>query len=412
MGNPRGSNSEERAVLVGCDPPALISSEEEECRLQEGCGQDGPLRSIFLAEFHHVQGPVIRCEATTDGEPLMTKDFFDATSVFIIPKMKMTNRTLTFNVKGMKVLGFPVVISDKKYPRNQFMFNVGFVCYDWSRSIQYESGLKKLCKFFLTLEREEQSISKNENTPNILTMLQNTLRDLNLKGSAITSAGDYLLQLQVIGNPPDPPVVYDYSVPVLYDVWNDLKHENFDLTTNKIISHIDGVHTVRRIAQLAHVDTGLVKVCVQNLTFFELVRIVSIFRFSNCYCTTTKVRDILDKPSLQADMLELCALSEERPNIRAIYRFVTEMKHGKTIRALVFQYPNLGVDIMCLVQFLCIHGIIRRVHTYPFLEVQGQPHEIYNGCIPLDDFCTKLGMSPENAEEYLERSFNVQFLKK
>lgn len=135
MGNPRGSNSEERAVLVGCDPPALISSEEEECRLQEGCGQDGPLRSIFLAEFHHVQGPVIRCEATTDGEPLMTKDFFDATSVFIIPKMKMTNRTLTFNVKGMKVLGFPVVISDKKYPRNQFMFNVGFVCYDWSRSV-------------------------------------------------------------------------------------------------------------------------------------------------------------------------------------------------------------------------------------------------------------------------------------
>eukprot|EP00095_Tigriopus_kingsejongensis_P003425 maker-scaffold1323_size47899-snap-gene-0.12 protein:Tk03425 transcript:maker-scaffold1323_size47899-snap-gene-0.12-mRNA-1 annotation:"hypothetical protein AaeL_AAEL003870" len=201
---------------------------------QEGCGQDGPLRSIFLAEFHHVQGPVIRCEATIDGESaLMTKEFFDATSVFIIPKMKMTNRTLTFNVKGMKVLSFPVVISDNKYPRNQFMFNVGFVCHDWSRSVQYESALQKLCKFFLTLEREEQAISQSENTPNILAMLEKILVELNEKSRATVLAGEYVLQLQVIGNSPDPPNVYDYSVPVLYNVWNDIHQEDFDLTTKQ-----------------------------------------------------------------------------------------------------------------------------------------------------------------------------------
>lgn len=28
----------------------------------EGCGKDGPIRCIFLCEFHHVAGPKITCQ--------------------------------------------------------------------------------------------------------------------------------------------------------------------------------------------------------------------------------------------------------------------------------------------------------------------------------------------------------------
>jgi hypothetical protein len=33
----------------------------------EGCGEEGPLRNIFLAEFHHITGPMIRCQAPKNG---------------------------------------------------------------------------------------------------------------------------------------------------------------------------------------------------------------------------------------------------------------------------------------------------------------------------------------------------------
>ena len=56
---------------------------------------------------------------------------------YIIPKPELTDRAVTLNVNGYKICGFPRVIDDKKYQRNQFMFNVCFVCYPWSRTVEY-----------------------------------------------------------------------------------------------------------------------------------------------------------------------------------------------------------------------------------------------------------------------------------
>ena len=44
----------------------------------EGCGEEGPLRSIFFAEFHPTAGPIIRCQAPAGGPDLIGKDIFDA----------------------------------------------------------------------------------------------------------------------------------------------------------------------------------------------------------------------------------------------------------------------------------------------------------------------------------------------
>lgn len=40
----------------------LMSAKMMETRYYEGCGREGPIRCIFLGEFHPVAGPKISCQ--------------------------------------------------------------------------------------------------------------------------------------------------------------------------------------------------------------------------------------------------------------------------------------------------------------------------------------------------------------
>ena len=42
----------------------LMSSKIMETRYYEGCGREGPIRCIFLGEFHPVAGPKISCQVS------------------------------------------------------------------------------------------------------------------------------------------------------------------------------------------------------------------------------------------------------------------------------------------------------------------------------------------------------------
>ena len=49
----------------------------------------GQIRCIFFAEFHPIKGPEIRCQAHTNPKDKVTKDIFEAISVFVIPKPQL-----------------------------------------------------------------------------------------------------------------------------------------------------------------------------------------------------------------------------------------------------------------------------------------------------------------------------------
>ena len=103
-----------------------------------GCGEEGPIRSIFFAEFHPTLGPRMRYQAPTNPsnrKDHVDKDFFDAISNYLIPKPELARRHLTLNVNGKKICAYCIIIDDVKYPRNQLMFNICFVCYPWSRTV-------------------------------------------------------------------------------------------------------------------------------------------------------------------------------------------------------------------------------------------------------------------------------------
>lgn len=58
----------------------------------EGCGQEGPIRCIFLCEFHPTAGPKITCQVP---ENYISKEIFDTVSHYIIPKVQLQRCTLT-----------------------------------------------------------------------------------------------------------------------------------------------------------------------------------------------------------------------------------------------------------------------------------------------------------------------------
>lgn len=61
-------------------------------KFYEGCGQEGPIRCIFLCEFHPTAGPKITCQVP---ENYISKDIFDTVSHYIIPKIQLQRCTLT-----------------------------------------------------------------------------------------------------------------------------------------------------------------------------------------------------------------------------------------------------------------------------------------------------------------------------
>ena len=100
-------------------------------------------KMVFFAEFHPITGPMIRCQASANPKEIVTKEIFDAISVFVIPKPQLDRTPLTVNVLEKKICGYPIMIKNEKYMRNQFMFNVCFVCYPWSRTVQVTFSEKK-----------------------------------------------------------------------------------------------------------------------------------------------------------------------------------------------------------------------------------------------------------------------------
>ncbi|KAK7074099.1 Nitrogen permease regulator-like 2, partial [Halocaridina rubra] len=145
----------------------------------EECGKEGPILSIFLAEFHNTAGPKIVYQYP---EKSVSKDIFDAVSVYIIPKPQIQKRIITVNVLGHKITGYPNEINNPKYVRNALIFNLCFVCDSKSRTVQYEPAVKKLSEYLENLELENGFLSNEDSKAQMPNILKHILTDLNTTG--------------------------------------------------------------------------------------------------------------------------------------------------------------------------------------------------------------------------------------
>ncbi|KAI5696986.1 hypothetical protein M8J76_014023 [Diaphorina citri] len=364
------------------------------------------IKCMFLCEFHHTAGPTISCQVPQD---FISKELFESVSVYIIPKAQLEQCTITI-ILDYKILGYPMRIEDNKYARNAFYFNLCIVCDRSARAIQYEPVVQKLSHTLRDLEMESSFLSTQQENPiakaRLSNLLNQVMTDLNQRKVCKLIDGTISLFLKVIEIRKDPPTVKDWDVPVLLKPYKKIPRDKWDLTTQKVLPFIDGHNHITKISAKADVENNLVKACVQNLAYYEVIKLAPMFQYSNIYATTPRIHKLYADKTLQ----EQC---EEKPVWGEVFRFLCRFNHANSVKQVCFTMnpTTLRFNERKLIQFACLEGFLQRVHKYPVSICEGTSQS-WNGTHCMDEICLALNMSYQKLNDKFEHDPTVSMICK
>lgn len=206
-------------------------------------------------------------------------------------------------------------------------------------------------------------------------VMQQLIGDLNARAECAVSLTDsHLMHVKLLAKWLDPPEVLDYHVPVpVTDLSLAVTHE-WDLSVQRIIPLVDGVHYVKKIALLADMDIELVKRAVQHLVYYDCCRLVhDVMQSSNRYTATAQLTRLMHTPALQRNCLRAVRLHHAprtaAPPLAAVTRLYAALRPHQallaTLRELEGQPWLANFDLRGFINFGLVHGLIRRVHKYP-----------------------------------------------
>ncbi|KAB1264701.1 GATOR complex protein NPRL2 [Camelus dromedarius] len=355
-------------IEVPATVPGPISAMGSGCRIE----------CIFFSEFHPTLGPKITYQVPED---FISRELFDTVQVYIITKPELQNKLITVTAMEKKLIGCPVCIEHKKYSRNALLFNLGFVCDAQAKTCALEPIVKKLAGYLTTLEvcntmglakgsgmyppccpcsiqLESSFVSTEESKQKLVPIMTILLEELNASGRCTLPIDESnTIHLKVIEQRPDPPVAQEYDVPVFTKDKEDFFNSQWDLTTQQILPYIDGFRHVQKISAEADVELNLVRIAIQNLLYYGVVTLVSILQtskpltqapvppatlqYSNVYCPTPKVQDLVDDKSLQEACLSyVTKQGHKRASLRDVFQLYCSLSPGTTVRDLIGRHPQ------------------------------------------------------------------------
>lgn len=302
-------------------------------------GSSCRIECIFFSEFHPTLGPKITYQVPED---FISRELFDTVQVYIITKPELQNKLITVTAMEKKLIGCPVCIEHKKYSRNALLFNLGFVCDAQAKTCALEPIVKKLAGYLTTLELESSFVSTEESKQKLVPIMTILLEELNASGRCTLPIDESnTIHLKVIEQRPDPPVAQEYDVPVFTKDKEDFFNSQWDLTTQQILPYIDGFRHVQKISAEADVELNLVRIAIQNLLYYGVVTLVSILQYSNVYCPTPKVQDLVDDKSLQEACLSYVTKEgHKRASLRDVFQLYCSLSPGTTVRDLIGRHPQ------------------------------------------------------------------------
>ncbi|XP_037977824.2 GATOR complex protein NPRL2 [Plutella xylostella] len=434
-----------------------MSAKVMETRYYEGCGREGPIRCIFLGEFHPVAGPKIACQFPED---YISKEVFDAINAYIIPKPQIQKCTMTINALGHKIIGYPIKIDSARYERNAYLFNLCFICDSWSKTVQYEPVVKKLGEHLTIMEEETRFVSSGSSK--LPTLLAHLLHDLNTHRKATLVEGDTVMHLKVLEIRKDPAPAHDHDVPVLVasvglprpgrpprttpregakplqtsqehiDIEDEEPFEvdmdaDWDLTTRQLLPYINGYNHISKIAADTNVEKTLVKSCIQNLVYYGVVTLIPVLKFSNMYRATPKMGRLFCDQELQKSCLTYItngSESKEQPTLPDILEILCSLQQGTTLRAVCERFSATraaAIDIRRLVVFALLHGLIKCLKRYPVYirqpaRANGYTREpagirrLFTGRHCCDEICCLARIDQPTLDQIIEDDPNVAII--
>ncbi|KOS19702.1 Nitrogen permease regulator 2 -like protein [Escovopsis weberi] len=361
------------------------------------------IQGIFYARFFPQEGPKIvaqsppGCIVPLSTDPASTSSDsdrsspsrtplvdFDVLQEYIIPRQDFRNRYMTVNSPDGKytILGFPVVIADPKYPRNEFIFNFGLIVEADLDQTPYERVVRIFASTFAEMEKQDEFLSLNEGkAPGdgagaarrpIQGLLEIVKEDLNNYGECMIPVDEAnTLNMKLFPYHPEPPLVKGWHVPVAKTKFADIIDPTWDLTLTKVISKIDGVSDVRRIAHEAAVSLDLAKNALRHLLYYDTILLLDIFFFAACYAPRPGVHDFIRNVD---GMIDECAGYVSHGRVRVsnfmLVKLMMSFSPAKSMKEWVMTHQEAGFDVMAhvdvrrLVQFGVIKGCLYRVHKY------------------------------------------------
>ncbi|GJN70297.1 tumor suppressor candidate 4 [Purpureocillium lilacinum] len=352
------------------------------------------IQGIFYARFFPQEGPKIvaqsppGCITASDASARPPLIDFDVLQEYIIPRQAFCNRFVTINTPDGKytILGQPVVIPHAKYQRNEFIFNFGLLIEADADHTPFEHVVRCLAVTFSEMEKQNEYLSRGEgkalhhHRPNdddearrpIESLLEIVKEDLNNYGECMIPVDEAnTINMKLFPHHPNPPVVQGWHVPVAKTKFSEIVDPTWDLTLQKVVTKIDGVSDVRRIAHDAGVSLDLAKTALRHLLFYDTILLLDMFFFASCYAPRPGIHDFIHNVD---GMVDECAGYVSHGRVRVanyhLIKLMTTLSPGKSIREWIHAHQENGFDVLTyvdvrrFVQFGVIKGCLYRVHKY------------------------------------------------
>ncbi|KAJ5403564.1 Nitrogen permease regulator [Penicillium cosmopolitanum] len=257
------------------------------------------IKAIFYSKFDTQEGPkvvhqvpdgAIVPSSTAPAQPLFLP--FSDVSFFVIPRQELCGNLLQVCTNGYRILGYPICMKSARYDRNEFIFNFCIVLAEEDDFSTYRSVVQKLADLMHALEEQNGFLSRDfskSGEGKVHSLCEMLMEDLNNYCECMIPIDDLnTLNIKLFPIYPSPPSVKAWHVPLFTVRYQAFMDENWDLTLQRIVPHINGVNSVRIISILADTDFSLTCRAIRHLLYYGCLFILDIFSFSAIYAPTAQ----------------------------------------------------------------------------------------------------------------------------
>ncbi|KAB8251001.1 nitrogen permease regulator 2-domain-containing protein [Aspergillus flavus] len=273
------------------------------------------IKAIFYSKFDTQEGPkvvhqvpdgAIVPSATAPSQPLFLT--FSDISFFVIPRQELCGNLMQVCTNGYRILGYPICMKSLRYDRNEFIFNFCIVLAEEEDFSTYKSVVQKLADLMHGLEEQGQFLSRDHSKSGegkVYSLCETLMEDLNNYCECMIPIDELnTLNIKLFPIYPSPPSVKAWHVPLFTVRYQTFMDENWDLTMQRIVPHINGVNNIRIISILADTDFSLTCRAIRHLLYYNCLFLLDIFSFSAIYAPTAQFSSTI---ASNEDMQRECA---------------------------------------------------------------------------------------------------------
>ncbi|OGM49088.1 nitrogen permease regulator Npr2 [Aspergillus bombycis] len=262
------------------------------------------IKAIFYSKFDTQEGPkvvhqvpdgAIVPSSTAPSQPLFLT--FSDISFFVIPRQELCGNLMQVCTNGYRILGYPICMKSLRYDRNEFIFNFCIVLAEEEDFSTYKSVVQKLADLMHGLEEQGQFLSRDHSKSGegkVYSLCETLMEDLNNYCECMIPIDELnTLNIKLFPIYPSPPSVKAWHVPLFTVRYQTFMDENWDLTMQRIVPHINGVNSVRIISILADTDFSLTCRAIRHLLYYNCLFLLDIFSFSAIYAPTAQFSSMI-----------------------------------------------------------------------------------------------------------------------